>query len=114
MEKLIKEPVPPPKEERSWFWDNWFLLAFSCAICDAVRCMLVGEISNLPHNEGYYYIAPGPIVFCIAYFIYRKEWARRNPPNAENSKGTMKVLTRTWDNRFDWWSMGVSTIGAVF
>ena len=97
---------------RHWFWDNWFLLAFTGTICEATRCMLVGEISHLPNNEGYYYMAPGPIIFCLGYFIYRKEWARRNPVNTEDIK--QKVLTRTLNNSFDWLSIIACVGGAVF
>ena len=71
--------------------------------------MIVGEISHLPHNEGYYYMAPGPIILCIIYFVYRKEWSRRN-----GDSDKVKVLTRTWDNKFDWWTILVCTGGAVF
>ena len=95
---------------RHWFWNNWFLLAFAGTVCEASRCMLVGEISHLPHNEGYYYMAPGPIVFWLAYFIYRKEWARRNGVNDRK----VKVLTRAWDNRIDWVSILACAGGAVF
>ena len=48
----------------------------------------------------------------LLYFIYRREWARRNDI-AHKETDTIKVLTRTWDNRFDWWSVTVCTLSSI-
>ena len=72
---------------------------------------MIGEISALGY-EGLYYLALGPIPFGFIYFIYRKEWARRNIPSQEQNEKVKKVISRTWNNSIDYWTFFVVLIGA--
>ena len=72
---------------------------------------MIGEISALGY-EGLYYLAVGPIPFGFIYFIYRKEWARRNIPSHKDNEKKNKVISRTWDNSLDWWTGFIVFIGA--
>ena len=104
------EQSPAEKKSKHWFWDNWIICALTSAVCYAIRGTLTGELAHLG-LEIQYYLASGAPLVCIGYYIMRKECSRRNPPvrNAD----TMKVLTRTWDNRFDWWALFLCTVGGV-
>ena len=56
----------------------------------------------------------GPLPFCIVYFIYRKEWQRRNCPENKEKCDARKVLSRTWENKIDWWTFLVCIGSAAF
>ena len=100
------------QKKKHWYWDNWILLGLSCAISFTLRSLMIGEISALGY-EGLYYLALGPIPFGFIYFIYRKEWARRNIPSQRDNEKVNKVISRTWDNSIDWWTGFIVFIGAV-
>ena len=55
------------------YWDSWVLLALTASVVFTLRESMIGGISLLAY-EGLCYIGTGPLVFCIIYFIYKKEW----------------------------------------
>ena len=59
------------------------------------------------------YYCTGALAFSVGYFIYHKEWAKMNSIDAEFNAPT-KVLTRTWDNRFDWRAVLFCIVIALF
>jgi len=64
-----------------------------------------------------YYFNSGSLIFSILFFIYKREWARRNhgPRPGLLDKDRRKVLTRKWEtNSIDWWSIFFCVIGAAF
>ena len=67
----------------------------------ALRVLVVGEMTSLGF-DGLYFFSTGSAIFCLVYFIYRKEWARRNDPLDEQTDKKIKVLTRTWNNKIDY------------
>ena len=60
-------------ERKHWYWDNWIMLALSSAVCFTIRELMIGEFSQIG-MQGLFYYASGPLPFCVAYFILRKEW----------------------------------------
>ena len=81
-----------------------------------IRELMIGEFTELG-LQGLYYLATGPLLFCIIYFVHRKEWARRNGPlyfKEGEAAGGRKVLTRTWDNKLDCWTFVVVALSAGF
>ena len=50
----------------------------------ALRVLVVGEMTSLGF-DGLYFFSTGSAIFCLVYFIYRKEWARRNDPLDEQT-----------------------------
>ena len=74
---------------------------------------MIGEFSQLAY-QGLYYIGTGPLLPNIAYFIYQQEWARRNSFSDKDNSSVKKVLTRTWDNKLDWWTLAVLVVSAGF
>ena len=89
------------------------LLAFTTAN------FFIGEISDLG-VKGLTYFCPGSLLFSICYFLYNREWAKKNVAErgmldqSEGEGHTRKVLLRTWDNKFDWWSLFIVCCGSVF
>ena len=89
------------------------LLAFTTAN------FFIGEISDLG-VKGLTYFCPGSLLFSICYFLYNREWAKKNVAErgmldqSEGEGHNRKVLLRTWDNKFDWWSLFIVGCGAVF
>ena len=84
----------------------------SFSVCN----IFIGEISDMG-MESVNYFCSGSLIFSIGYFIYNKEWAKRN----NEQRGLLdaqgrdkKVLLRTWDNKFDWYALFVICCGAVF
>ena len=53
----------------------------------------------------------GPLPFSLAYFVYHKEWQKRNRLT-DKDLNVRKVLTRTWENKIDWWAITVCTFSA--
>ena len=102
---------PAQARQKHWYWDSWILLGLSCSISFTLRSLMIGEISALGY-EGLYYLALGPIPFGFVYFIYRKEWARRNIPSQEHNKEVKKVISRKWDNSLDWHTFLIVLWGA--
>ena len=58
------------------------------------------------------YFCLGSLLFSTGYFTYHKECSKRNFDGA-NFSGKSKVLTRTWDNQFDWWTLGFCILSAT-
>ena len=92
---------------------SWYNLSLGCALCLAIRESLIGEFAQLEY-EGLYYIANGPLIPAVIYFVCRKEWARRNYLGDKNDISVKKVLTRTWENKFDWWSIFILLLASIF
>lgn len=88
-------------------------LGLLALFCFSTANVLLGNLAELGMRSTHYYCS-GSLFFSIAYFTAQKEWAKRNDPMDEHQLGTSKVLTRTWDNRFDWHSVLVVLGGAVF
>lgn len=102
--------------EKHWLWDNWVLLAMAAMISFSICNIFIGEISDLGMSSISYFCS-GSLIFSIVYFIYQKEWSKRN----NEQRGILdaqgrdkKVLLRTWDNKFDWYTLFVIFSGAVF
>ena len=111
-EVILNKTQNVPKVKH-WYWDNWVMLSLTCACCLTLREVMIGEFSQLAY-EGLYYIGTGPLLPNILYFIYRKEWARRNSFSDKDNASVKKVLTRTWDNRLDWWTIAILVVAAGF
>ena len=50
------------------------------------------------------FFCSGSLLFSIGYFIYTKEWSRRNVQNRgilDTEGRDKKVLFRDWENKFD-------------
>ena len=110
----LKSPNIQIKDQttKHWFWDSWVLLAFGHAIFMCIRENLIGSEFSKLQLVGLLYLAPACFVVSLLYFIYRKEWARRNDI-AHKDTDKIKVLTRTWDNRFDWWCVMVCALSSL-
>ena len=74
--------------------------------------MLTGEISGLGF-AGLIYFGSGPVIFGVFYFTCRRDALGHNKEEDKNRAGVRKVLLKTWDNRFDWWTFLVICIGGV-
>ena len=105
-----KESCKPTKRKH-WLWDNWILLSMLSLISFSTTNLLIGNLSPLGMGSVNYFCL-GTIIASTCYFTYRKECVRANTPNAK-TLGSCKVLTRTWDNRFDWWTMFFCVISAA-
>ena len=81
---------------KHWYWDSFIFLAISSAVLFTIRSILVGELTALEY-EGLYYMSTGPPLWSGGYFIYKREWSKRNNPGDKN-RSVRKVLLRTWDN----------------
>ena len=98
------------EKKKHWFWGNWIVLGLSAALVFTVRSLVMGEMSQQGY-EGLYYLATGEILPGVIVFIYKKEWKRRNCLADKDDQKKKKVLMRTWDNKFDWWTSFVIFIG---
>ena len=74
--------------------------------------LLIGKLSALGLASINYYCT-GALLFSIAYFIYHKEWSKINSLDAEVS-GMTKVLTKTWENKFDWRAILFCIVSGLF
>ena len=81
------------------------LASLSFTLCN----VFIGEISDLGFKSVIYFCS-GSLAFSVAYFIYQREWSKKNGIDAINGSGS-KVLLRTWDNRFDWYSVFLVLVG---
>ena len=86
------------------------MISFSlCNIC-------LGELSTLGIKSIDYYCT-GALIFALAYLIKQREWAKRNPSDIgmlDEADRPEKVILRTWDNEFDWWSLFIIFVGACY
>ena len=96
-----KPKEPERKRPRHWFKDNWVLLSILSLISFSTANLIIGTLAKLPGLQSVNYFCTGCIVFTIGYFIYNKECSKINPIGAKNA-GLKKVLSRTWENNFDW------------
>ena len=60
-----------------WLWNNWILLALLGVVSFASCNLLIGELSSLGVESMNYYCS-GSLLFSISYFLYQKEWAKKN------------------------------------
>ena len=88
------------------------MLVLIGAVLLTIRSFVIGQISQLG-NEGVYYLATGEVPYGFVFFIYRQEQNRRNSFADKDNKKVKKVLTRTWDNRLDWWTFLVILSSAI-
>ena len=65
--------------------------------------LLIGSLAPLGMGSVNYFCL-GSLLFSIFYFGIRKECNRMNSFDSK-ANGDRKVLTRTWDNRVDWWTL---------
>ena len=64
-----------------------------------------------------YYFNSGSLLVGLVYFTTRCEWRKRNLEQRgllDQAGRDKKVLLRTWDNRFDWCSLSICILGAIF
>lgn len=66
--------------------------------------------------HGIEYYCSGSLVFCIAYFVAKREWSLKNTfdQNGNASGRGRKVIFRTWSNKFHWWALFIVVVGAAF
>lgn len=67
--------------------------------------------------QSLYYFNSGSLLFGLVYFTVRCEWRKRNLEQRgllDQAGREKKVLLRTWDNSFDWRSLMICIVGAVF
>ena len=55
----------------------------------------------------------GHLPIPIVYFLFRKEWSKRNKPSDRSNTTIDKVMLLTWENKFDWKSLWVCIALAV-
>jgi drug/metabolite transporter (DMT)-like permease len=76
----------------------------------------LAKISYLGIQSAYYFNSGG-LVFCIAYFVYKREWARKNvgpKPLPGQEMDRFKVLFRKWEsNEIDWPAILVVFVNAL-
>ena len=53
------------------------------------------------------------MIFGVIYFTCRRDALGNNNSEDRDKSGVRKVLLKTWDNRFDWWTFGVICVGGV-
>lgn len=114
-EEYAKDDVPIPIKKH-WLWSSWIALAICAAVSFTIANVFIGKISALGIKSVNYFNT-GSLIFSIFFFIYKREWARRNrgPPPGLLDKDRRKVLTRKWNsNEFDWWSVFICLVGAMF
>ena len=114
-EKLAREDIPIPIKKH-WLWSSWIPLSICAMISFALCNVFIGKLSAMGIRSAYYFNS-GSLIFSILFFIYKREWARRNhgPRPGLLDKDRRKVLTRKWEtNEIDWWSMFFCIIGAAF
>ena len=75
--------------------------------------LVIGVLSNLGGMTSVNYFCSGALIFTVGYFVYFKECSKMNPIDAESGGGT-KVLSRTWDNKFDWFTLLFCIASACF
>ena len=79
----------------------------------------IGGLSDLG-VKGLIFFCPGSLIFSICYFLYTREWSKRNVAqrgildSAVSDSQNRKVLLLTWENKFDWWSLFIIFCGAGF
>jgi len=99
-----------------WLWGNWIALATAACIMFAVCNFFIGEISDMGASALEYFCS-GSLLVSIVYFVSKREWGRLNVEQRgilDQAGRDKKVLLRTWDNRFDWWSLFMCFVGAAF
>ena len=87
-----------------WFWDSWVFLSIVAALMFSIYNVFMGELADLG-LKSLYYLGSGSLIPSLAYFIYSKEWSKRNTRGMLDShdKKKRKVLLCTWgNNKFDW------------
>lgn len=95
-----------------WLPNNWIFLTLGAVIFFATANLLIGEIANIG-MVGITYFCSGSLLVTICYFIYTGELKKRNVLLDRNKENCHKVLTRTWDNKFDWFAILFCTFGAI-
>ena len=75
--------------------------------------ILIAELSSLGIGATRYFGA-GAFIFSVIFFSVRKECTLRNNPEDRDNPAVNKVLSRTWDNKVDYWAALVVLIGAIF
>ena len=101
-----------PQKKKHWLWSNWILLTILAVVSFSIANLLIGSLSLLGLSSIHYFNS-GALLISIIYFVYKKEWAKRNPPCGQSNNAT-KVLTRTWDNRIDWCTILFCIVSAFF
>lgn len=103
------------KQKKHWLWDNWILLALASTLSFSICNMFIGEISDMGLASVEYFCS-GSLLFSIAYFLKKREWALRNVGGLLDQAGQnkTKVLLRTHDNEFCWTSFWIILAGAIF
>ena len=104
------------EEKPHWFWGNWIALAVAAMTMFAICNCFIGELSDMG-VEALEYFCSGSLLVSIVYFVSRREWSKLNVEQRgllDQAGRDKKVLLRTWDNRFDWWSLFICFMGACF
>ena len=101
-----------PAQKKNPIWDNWIVLGLLANVSYATSNLLIGSLSELGIPACFYFCS-GSLVFSAAYFVYQKEWSKRNNPEDQWVEEATKVLLRTWDNKFDWYSVLVVIVGGA-
>ena len=103
-----------PATKRASIWDNWIILALLANVSFSTANLLIGSLSSELGIKSSFYFCSGSLTLSILYFIYQKEWNKRNNPEQQSDPDAKKVLTRTWENRFDWYSVLIVLGGSIF
>ena len=91
---------------------NWITLTFSAVCSFVVANLLIGEIANMGIVSINYFCS-GSLLVCTIYFLVTQEWAKKNNPADQDKPTVRKVLTRTWDNKFDCCAVFYCLLGAI-
>ena len=76
----------------------------------SLTSLFIDELADLGVDSIGYFCSGG-LLLSTTYFIYKREWSRRNIP--DQSKNTDKVLLLTYDNKFDWLSFLIIILGGL-
>ena len=63
--------------EKHWLWDNWILLSMIAMLGFTTCNFFIGSLSDLG-VKGLIFFCPGSLIFSICYFLYTREWSKRN------------------------------------
>ena len=87
------------------------------AISFSIANLFIGKVSKLGMRSVYYFNS-GAVILFFGYFIWRKEWSRRNVgeiPEPGKEMHRKKVLTRKWGtNEIDWFVIFLVVCSAAY
>jgi len=94
---------------------SWIFTGIGAMLCFFAANFFIAELSDLGVQSVYYFNS-GSLIFCIGFFLAKREWNELNPPGPAppaDDINARKVLLRKWQtNKFDYWSLFICILSA--